>query len=106
GDMAFQKKCLGKMSEVSRSGRTVLFVSHNMATVLNLCEKVAVFDRGRLTFLGDCEQGVRRYSSSCTASTGGDISLSEHSNRRPGCPALLSRLRLLNSVGLPTDHLL
>src|SRR5438105_4025158 len=48
GDLAFQKKCLGKMTEVSRSGRTVLFVSHNMATVLNLCEKVALFEHGRL----------------------------------------------------------
>ena len=46
GDLTFQKKCLGKMSEVSRSGRTVLFVSHNMATVLNLCEKVALLSTG------------------------------------------------------------
>jgi lipopolysaccharide transport system ATP-binding protein len=106
GDLAFQKKCLGKMSEVSRSGRTVLFVSHNMATVLNLCEKVALFEHGRLAFLGDCEQGVRRYSSSCTASTGGAISLSEHTNRRQGCSPIVGGLRLLNSVGLPTDQLL
>src|SRR5439155_5355997 len=106
GDLAFQKKCLGKMSEVGRSGRTILFVSHNMATVLNLCEKVALFERGRLAFLGDCEQGVRRYCSSCTASTGGEIALTGHANRRPGCSAILNGLRLLNSVGLPTDQLL
>jgi lipopolysaccharide transport system ATP-binding protein len=46
GDAAFQKKCLGKMSEVSQSGRTVLFVSHNMATIVNLCERVAFLRRG------------------------------------------------------------
>src|SRR6267378_3437979 len=63
GDLEFQKKCLGRMSEVSRSGRTVLFVSHNMATILNLCEKVALFEKGRLAFLGDCQAGVRRYTS-------------------------------------------
>src|SRR5207247_3201776 len=106
GDLAFQKKCLGKMSEVGRSGRTILFVSHNMATVLNLCEKVALFERGRLAFLGDCQDGVRRYTSSCTASTGGEVSLSEHRNRRHGCPTVLGGLRLLNSAGQPTDQLL
>jgi lipopolysaccharide transport system ATP-binding protein len=106
GDLAFQKKCLGKMSEVSRSGRTVLFVSHNMATVLNLCEKVALFERGRLSFLGDCEQGVRRYSSSCTTSTGGEICLTGHDSRRQGCSTIVGGLRLLNSLGMPTDQLL
>lgn len=106
GDLAFQKKCLGKMSEVSRSGRTVLFVSHNMATVLNLCEKVALFEKGRLAFLGDCQAGVRRYTSSCTASTGGAVNLSDHPNRRHGCPTVLGSLRLLNSAGEPTDQLL
>jgi lipopolysaccharide transport system ATP-binding protein len=106
GDLAFQKKCLGKMGEVSSSGRTVLFVSHNMATILNLCEKVALFTNGRLTFLGDCQEGVRRYTSSCTASTGGAIDLSEHPNRRPGCPTVLGGLRLLNGAGETTDQLL
>src|SRR5204862_6172366 len=42
GDMAFQKKCLGKMSEVSQGGRTVLFVSHNMDAVENLCTRAVV----------------------------------------------------------------
>src|SRR5947209_10181110 len=106
GDLAFQKKCLGKMSEVSRSGRTVLFVSHNMATVLNLCETVALFERGRLAFRGGCGEGVRRYTSSCTASTGGAVALAGHPNRRPGCPTILGGLRLLNSAGEPTDQLL
>jgi lipopolysaccharide transport system ATP-binding protein len=106
GDLAFQKKCLGRMSEVSRTGRTVLFVSHNMATVLNLCEKVALFERGRLAFLGGCAEGVRRYSSSCTAPTGAEVSLSDHPKRRPGCTAILGGLRLLNAAGEPTDQLL
>ena len=52
GDAVFQKKCLGKMDEVSRTGRTVVFVSHNMATILNLCSKVIVLERGRLAFGG------------------------------------------------------
>ena len=107
GDADFQKKCLGKMQDVAvRQGRTVLFVSHNMATVLNLCEKVALFERGRLAFLGGCAEGVRRYSSSCTAATGAEVSLAGHPNRRPGCAAILGGLRLLNAAGEPTDQLL
>jgi homopolymeric O-antigen transport system ATP-binding protein len=47
GDAAFQKKCLGKMSEVARAGRTVLFVSHNMNAVEDLCQAVLLLDRGR-----------------------------------------------------------
>ncbi len=52
GDVAFQKKCLGKMNEVSRGGRTVLFVSHNMAAVENLCRRGVVLERGKLVFDG------------------------------------------------------
>ena len=52
GDMAFQKKCLGKMSEVSRGGRTILFVSHNMAAIENLCQRCIVLDKGKLVFDG------------------------------------------------------
>jgi len=40
GDAEFQKKCLGKMEDVAKEGRTVLFVSHNMASILNLCSKI------------------------------------------------------------------
>src|SRR5207253_10512678 len=61
GDMAFQKKCLGKMSEVSRVGRTVLFVSHNMAAVENLCQRGIVLSQGRLTFNGTAKEAIEFY---------------------------------------------
>ena len=48
GDVAFQKKCLGRMGEVAREGRTVLFVSHNMAIIQSLCSRVIVLDKGRI----------------------------------------------------------
>src|SRR5436305_8490582 len=48
GDVAFQKKCLGKMNEVSQGGRTVIFVSHNMAAVQNLCQRGVVLSNGQL----------------------------------------------------------
>src|SRR2546428_3843414 len=52
GDAQFQRKCLGKMGEVSRGGRTVLFVSHNMVAVQNLCRRVVWLDAGRLVAAG------------------------------------------------------
>src|SRR5262249_3183837 len=105
GDAAFQKKCLGKMDEVSRSGRTILFVSHNMATILNLCEKTAVFERGRLHFFGNCAEGIQRYRNQCSAPAGAEIDLSDHPNRRNGCTPILGEIRILNHAGQPTQQL-
>jgi lipopolysaccharide transport system ATP-binding protein len=64
GDIAFQKKCLGKMNELSRVGRTVLFVSHNVAAVENLCRQGIVLDHGRLVFEGTSKDAVQRYLAS------------------------------------------
>jgi len=61
GDAAFQKKCLAKMSEASRGGRTVLFVSHNMTAVRGLCTRAMVLDAGRVTFDGAPIDAVTHY---------------------------------------------
>jgi lipopolysaccharide transport system ATP-binding protein len=61
GDVAFQKKCLGKMTTVAREGRTVLFVSHNMATVQSLCTRVALLDHGRVVQVGQPQEVIGRY---------------------------------------------
>jgi len=64
GDMKFQQKCLGKMDDVSKSeGRTILYVSHNMNTVRQLCSRCIVMDHGRVVFDGDVEQGIEMYMS-------------------------------------------
>ena len=52
GDTEFQKKCLGKMQDVSKSGRTVLFVSHNMSAVRSLCNRGVVLEKGQITYQG------------------------------------------------------
>ncbi|MGH7979181.1 MAG: ABC transporter ATP-binding protein, partial [Limisphaerales bacterium] len=63
GDSAFQKKCLGKMQEVSRNqGRTVLFVSHNMSAVLQLTTRAVVLDKGCVIFNGPTEKAVEEYA--------------------------------------------
>jgi len=61
GDAAFQKKCLGKMGEVVQSGRTILFVSHNMGAVRRLCPRTAWLHAGRLREIGDTEDVVLAY---------------------------------------------
>ncbi len=62
GDMAFQRKCLDKMNDVSRQeGRTILYVSHNMNTIRQLCDRCIVLDQGKLVFNGDVEDAVRIY---------------------------------------------
>jgi len=65
GDAEFQKKCLGKMGEISRGqGRTILFVSHNMAAVKQLCNKGIVLEKGVVVFQGTEHDSVLRYQSS------------------------------------------
>lgn len=63
GDAAFQKKCLGKMSEVAEGGRTVLFVSHNMAAIENLCQTCILLDKGRIVISDQTQNVIDRYLS-------------------------------------------
>lgn len=62
GDMAFQNKCLTKMRDVSeRQDKTILYVSHNMNTIRQLCNRVIVLNHGTIIFDGDVEEGIKRY---------------------------------------------
>lgn len=67
GDAEFQQRCLGRIGEVAREGRTVLFVSHNMQAIRSLCERSLLFERGRLEYDGSADEAVRRYLSAVTA---------------------------------------
>ena len=68
GDMSFQKKCLGKMSDVGLEGRTVLFVSHNMPAVMRLCKKGLLLDQGEVKAWGPIEDVVGQYTDKIMAS--------------------------------------
>lgn len=61
GDSAFQKKCLGKMGDVAKGGRTVLFVSHNMAAVTRLCSRTVLLEDGCVKMIGPSHQAVSAY---------------------------------------------
>lgn len=61
GDAQFQKKCLGKMEEVGKEGRTVLFVSHNMAMISNLCQKGILLEGGKISTQGEAAKVIQQY---------------------------------------------
>ena len=76
GDMTFQKKCLEKMSDVSKAeGRTILYVSHNMNTIRQLCERCIVLDHGRIIYDGEVDEAVALYLQSETVEMGNDVNL-------------------------------
>ena len=63
GDIEFQRKCLGKMKDISGEGRTILFVSHNMGAINNLCKKGIVLSDGKIIYSGDTQNAINEYLS-------------------------------------------
>jgi len=61
GDVAFQNKCIKKMREVADSGRTILYVSHNMSTIRSLCDRCIVLSKGKVIFSGEVEDAISHY---------------------------------------------
>jgi len=98
GDAEFQKKCLGKMSEVASSGRTVLFVSHNMGAVQQLCNRGLVLRNGGVFINSEISQAINLYLNS--AETNCVIDRSE-----PEAPKKLhiQRVSLLNVASMPSN---
>jgi lipopolysaccharide transport system ATP-binding protein len=80
GDAEFTRKCLGKMQDVSKSGRTVLFVSHNMQSVNVLCNKAMYLEKGVCTFSGDVPTAIEHYMKSFK----NPQSVAINPQRRPG----------------------
>jgi lipopolysaccharide transport system ATP-binding protein len=62
GDASFQKKCLGKMDDVTRSGRTVLFVTHGLGMITELCQRAVLLKEGRVSMIGPAAEVVDRYN--------------------------------------------
>ena len=77
GDAVFQKKCLGKMEDVARAGRTVLFVSHNMAAVRSLCTTGIVLDEGRVVEAGEIGACVESYFKAIGVLSSGQASIED-----------------------------
>ncbi|NLB35697.1 MAG: ABC transporter ATP-binding protein [Clostridiales bacterium] len=99
GDMKFQQKCLGKMGDVAdKEGRTVLYVSHNMNTIRQLCNRCIVLDHGKKVFDGDVEQAISVYSKADLNLLETDIDLSQKRMKHlesVKAKAKMMRIRLL-----------
>lgn len=61
GDVEFQKKCLGKMGDIAKQGRTILFVSHNMGAVQQLCTRAVVLEKGKVLYVGKTNEAIGKY---------------------------------------------
>jgi lipopolysaccharide transport system ATP-binding protein len=104
GDAGFQKKCMGKMGDVAKEGRTVLFVSHNMVAIENLCHRGILLAEGQVKFIGEVEECLAVYSDSGIVSHGGDVDLTSHPTRRSDALPLLKRVRLLDKDAKVKDR--
>jgi len=81
GDVEFQKKCLGKMDEVSKGGRTIIFVSHNMSAIQEICTKLAVIEGGRVAYKDSVVSGVNEYLK-VSASLAGAVNFTNNERKR------------------------
>ena len=99
GDAAFQRKCIGRMGSVASEGRTVLVVSHNMATINALCTRCLLIERGAIVAEGKPAVVIRRYLEVSDAAVEGEASLAQHSHRLPGMSSYMTRLRFLHADG-------
>jgi len=100
GDAQFQRKCLGKMSAVSRAGRTVLFVSHNMTAVRNLCPRAIWLSGGRIVQDGEAPAVVQQYlSEHADARAAPDADLRHWPTRKGNGEARIVHARLLDDSG-------
>lgn len=100
GDVAFQKKCLGKMGDIAGEGRTVIFVSHNMPAVKSLCHRAILIDQGSIEHDGPAAEVVQHYLVDATQSSSKIWAESERPGNR-SCK--LEAVRLLNSSGAPVS---
>jgi lipopolysaccharide transport system ATP-binding protein len=102
GDAAFQKKCISKMSTVAREGRTILFVSHNMAAVSTLCGRVIYLDGGRLLDSGSPARMIEKYihASSCAE---GELSWPDAAHAPGNANVRLQAVRIVSQGKVTAD---
>lgn len=100
GDMAFQKKCLTKMREAAKQdGRTVLYVSHNMNTIRQLCDRCIVLDKGKVIFEGKTDDAIQLYMGTTNwddLPVEYDVSKNKRHSKNFGKDIYINRIRLLN----------
>jgi lipopolysaccharide transport system ATP-binding protein len=99
GDAQFQKKCLGKMEDITQQGRTILFVSHNMSVISTLCTRAILLNTGRIEITGDVSSAIQAYSKD--VATLSSIDLTNFPHYGPHEYIFTRRLSLFNSEKTP-----
>lgn len=100
GDLGFQKKCLGKMQEVSNGGRTVIFVSHNNQAIRNLCTRSILIDGGKILANSSVEETLAVYNKNLRSFNFGEQgNVENHVNRRGSGKVRFSQISLINADG-------
>ena len=99
GDLAFQQKCLNKMRDVARSGRAVLYVSHNMRTVSQLCNRALFLDHGKLLYDGTTEHAIELYGGAGNRDVVRDLNSMTRPRNRGDLMRML-KLVVLNSMNM------
>ena len=90
------------MKEVRQQGRTILFVSHNMAAIQQMCSRAFLIESGRLSEEGTAVSVAAHYLADASRREDGDFDLSNHPSRLQGCSSVIQRLRLYDDGGTPT----
>lgn len=104
GDAAFQKKCLGKLKYVSNEGRTVLFVSHNMAAISSLCSNAIILKEGKIDFpLGNVDEAIQRYLTQVINIS--KTKLSERKDRKGAGKIRITDFAIFDKNGCPQEFL-
>lgn len=105
GDSVFQKKCIGKMQDVGTAGRTVLFVSHNMGAVKQLCTRAILLEQGQVAGEGNVNEVVNRYLLGATECESDGWIPDDHIRTGTG-EAKIRRVQVLGELGEPTTEIL
>ena len=107
GDAEFQSKCLGKMRDIAASGRTVLLVSHHLASIRNLCTKACLMEQGHLKEIGSASQVISTYLATSERNEGvTEVDLRDWPARYGNGSARIAKARFLNEGGKATNHFL
>jgi len=105
GDVAFQKKCLGKMGDISQQGRTIIFVSHNINAIASLCRSAMLLGDGKIVHYSDDVQKVLRLYSSSPVSLA-TANLRDHPNRTIGSKIAFEEIAIQTEDGEPSHRVL
>jgi len=105
GDSEFQNKCIGKMKDVSQAGRTVLFVSHNMGAVSDLCTRAILLNKGKLVLDAPVDIAIKEYvQQNMQIKLGDKASLTDSTVRRGNGEVRYSEIKVLNSKGEESNN--